>query len=117
MSTQTIVYACIIYYVFLAIGIGVIGSGGLLDSTVSYSNNPEIYSYSANTTDSMESPPSTSTFGVSKYFSHIWNFAINWNVDLGVGAWVWVIRLLFVYLPVLFTILAIVYSLPFMGGH
>ena len=112
MGTQSLVILVIFYFVFLGVGIQVIGASGLMDGSASISVNPAINSYTANATQTIEEAPVKSGF-----FTNLWNFAANWNVDLGVGAWVWLIRILFVYLPVTITLILFVYSLPFMGGH
>ena len=112
MGTQSLVILTIFYYVFMSIGIGVLGQSGLLDETASITTNPDVSAFSANETKSIDEEPVKTGF-----FTSLWNFAANWNVDLGVGAWVWLIRVLFVYLPVTITLILFVYSLPFMGGH
>ena len=114
MATQTWIYLLIIYFVSLSIMIGTIGQGGMLvDSDVSITTNPSITSYSVNQTN----VPEPTALGSTGFLKSVWDFAFNWNIDMGVGAWVWVIRAIFVYLPVLFTILAVIFALPFMGGH
>ena len=112
MGTQSLVILLIFYFVFMGIGIGVLGYSGLLDETASITTNPDVSGFTANSTQSRDEEPAKTGF-----FTSLWNFAANWNVDLGVGAWVWVIRVLFVYLPVTITFILFIYSLPFMGGH
>ena len=117
MSTQTWTYLLVGYFVYLAIIIGVLNNSGLMDGSVTSMTNPGIYDYNSNASVSLESPPSTSAFSSGGYLQAVWDFTLNWNIDLGIGVWMWVIRILFVYLPILALVLSVYYSLPFTGGH
>jgi len=117
MGTQTWTYLLIGYFVYLAVIIGVLDTSGLMDGSVTTTTNPDVYTYSANSSASLESPPSTSAFSSGGYLQAVWNFTLNWNIDLGIGAWMWIIRIFFVYLPILALVLSVYYSLPFTGGH
>ena len=119
MGTQTWTYLLIGYFVYLAVIIGVLNSSGMMGdgSVINTTTNPGIYDYSSNASASLESPPSTSAFSSGGYLQAVWDFTLNWNVDLNIGFWMWIIRILFVYLPILALVLSVYYSLPFTGGH
>jgi len=119
MGTQTWTYLLIGYFVYLAVIIGVLNSSGMMGdgSVINTTTNQDIFTYGANASETLESPPSTSAFSSGSYLQAVWDFTLNWNVDLNIGFWMWIIRIFFVYLPILALVLSVYYSLPFTGGH
>jgi len=112
MGSQAFTYALIAYFVIVSIFVGLLSYGGLLsDGSITVTQNEAINSYGPNTTYSTVIPDSASSWNVGTYITDLFGFFV-FGVELdGVGAFMWIIRLVFVYIPLLFLVLSIYYAI------
>lgn len=123
MGTQSIVNYLIVYYIFLiAISTLFYMSGFLGDESV-YIENPGIDGVLAsNVTDDLPSGDVGlfSSFSFSGWFKTLFSvFVFDLNMVGGSGLlaqYFWVIRILLVWLPGVFGVLSVYYSLPTVNG-
>jgi len=85
-------------------------AGMFEDSDITTTLNEDMHSFEttgANINTTI--PESTSVWDVADILKDIFGFFV-FGLDLGIGAWEWVIRLIFVYIPVLFFGLGIYFA-------
>lgn len=124
MGTQTVAIGLILY--FLGIGIFVTllsAAGAFSDSSVVYNNPAQIADMA--TPDYNESYVDTEAISGAKpwnigvWFKDIFSF-FAWDIhstDSGeLGQYFWLVRVLFVYLPMVLLIITIYYSMPTVSG-
>ena len=113
MGAQATLILWVLYFVLLGAIVQALGSARLLDETINIeANSPgKLYNDSLN----FDAPPSSATYSSKGFLGNLWDFAINWDVDLDMGAFIWVVRLFFVYIPLLLFSISIYFSLPFVS--
>lgn len=109
MATQTWTVLLTLYFLLLTIMLGVLDAAGILDDSIKYNTNPEIDSYTGNETYNAEQPGSSETWSFAGFLKTLWGFMV-FGLDLGIGQFMWVIRAIFVYLP-LFAYMVSIYLL------
>lgn len=116
MGAQIWTYTLLMYFLVLASFLGTLTQGEVLQNTnVRYVVNDEIRSTEYNETYSTDSPSSTNPWSFGEYISVLFGFFV-WGIDLGIGNWMWLVRLFFVYFPLTALLLSIYYSLPTVSG-
>jgi hypothetical protein len=117
MAAQEWIYGLTLYFVGIFIAITLFSiAGATSDVSVQGGYNPQQQG-GANFT----SMPTgvTSTLSIGTYFKDVFSFFV-FNISLPtdtlIGQYLWLIRVIFVYLPVLFLVIAVWFSLPTMGG-
>lgn len=111
MGSQTYIYSFVTYFLLITTFVGVLSQGGLFnDSDVSVTVPSDIHSFQTNGTNiNTTIPASTSVWGIGNVLKDVFGFFV-FGLDLGLGSWNWVVRLIFVYLPLLFFGLGIYFA-------
>ena len=119
MGTQTWIYSIIIYFTLIAAFLAVITP--VLDSSVTVDTSQMgLTKYAANDSVDLVQPESTSAWSVGKYLNVLFSFFV-WDND-GVldfnqsGIIQLIIKMFFVYLPLIMLFMGIYYSLPTVSG-
>lgn len=120
MGAQEWIYGLIIYFVGIFIVFTLFSIAGVFNQgqiNVEGGYNP-IQKGSSNYSDLPTGV--TSTFSIGKYFKDVFSFFV-FNISIGTENstlynYFWIIRVIFVYIPVTFLIIALWYSLPTIGG-
>jgi hypothetical protein len=116
MSAQDWVYGLIVYFVGIFIVFTLFSIAGVFNQgeiNVQGGYNPIL----KGSTNYSELPTGvTSTFSIGKYFKDVFSFFI-FNISIGTDdsilyQYFWIFRVIFVYIPVTFLVLAIWYSMP-----
>lgn len=114
MSVQTWTYALIGYFVMIGVFVSILSYGGVLGEN-SITTNDGVYNYEGNTT---VIPPDTTyadTWNIGIWLGDLFGFFV-FGINLDVGVWIWLIRTIFVYMPLTALILSIWYSMPTVSG-
>lgn len=120
MGTQEWIYGLTLYFVGISIIVSLFSLAGAFspgEFQTSGGYNPQ-QSGQANFSDMPTGV--TSTFSMGRFFKDVFNFFV-FNISIGndgslIYQYLWLIRIIFVYLPVTFLIIAVWYSLPTIGG-
>jgi hypothetical protein len=120
MGAQEWIYGLVIYFVGISIVISLFSIAGVLNPNQFHSSggyNPQQQGQ-ANFSDLPTGV--TSTFSMGKFFKDIFSFFV-FNISIGspgsiIYQYLWLIRIIFVYMPLTFLALAVWYSLPTVGG-
>jgi len=117
-NTHTWLYALILYFIGL-IAVTTLLAGAALDTDYNVAGTSNMYS-ELDQTINQTSVADESNIDIKDTFKFVWSF-FGWNVYFSEGdtiiKFLWLFRLLFVYLPLLALVAVIYYSLPFAGGH
>ena len=125
-STQSWTYGFIYYFVFVGIIVTLFSISGVFadnHDVVTPAEFGNTYGLDANTTrwDEGETTDTNElgSYSISTTFKDLFSFFV-FNISIynhsGLMAYLWLIRLLFVYLPLLMLSLSIYYSLPTVSG-
>lgn len=120
MGAQEWIYGLIIYFVGIFVLVTLFSLAGALspsDLSVTGGYNPMV---SGQVNGSDLPTGVTSTFSIGKWFKDVFSFFV-FNINIGQSnallyQYLWLIRVIFVYLPVTFLVLAVWYSLPTVGS-
>ena len=109
-NTANWIFLLIIYFVVVIIAVGCLSIGGVLDDSVNIATNSDVNSYEPDSDINVTIPASTSVWGIGSVISDVFGF-FTFGVDLGLGAWNWLITIIFVYLPLIMLTLIVYFSI------
>lgn len=120
-STQTWVYALIIYFLGLTVVVTLFGiANSFPNGEVTTAGVSGIYEAIDDTTNETNAYAQSGNIDWGETFKFVWSF-FGWNLYVNDGEvlmqYLWVVRIFLVYLPLLALVVSLFYSLPFIGGH
>ena len=109
-NTANWIFLLIIYFVVVIIAVGCLSIGGVLDDSVNIATNSDVNSYEPDSNINVTIPDSASVWGIGDVIKDVFGF-FTFGVDLGLGAWNWLITIIFVYLPLIMLTLIVYFSI------
>ena len=120
MAAQEWIYGLTLYFIGIAIVVSLFSLAGAFTPS-QFSTHGGYNPQQAGSANFSNLPTGvTSTFSMGKFFKDIFSFFV-FNISIGndgsiIYQYLWLIRIIFVYIPVTFLVIAIWYSLPTIGG-
>ena len=110
-STANWIFLLVIYFLVVIITVSCLSIGGILNPDIDIDTNSDVNSYSPNSSAiNVTIPSSTSVWGIGSIIGDVFGF-FTFGVDLGLGAWNWLVTLVFVYLPMIMLSLIVYFSI------
>lgn len=121
-STQSWTVGLLVYFVIMTVMVILFSASVAKDETIVFSGVSDVKNFDTNLNQSeLPTPSLTAVFNWGKFFKVFFGF---FGFDLGFYddnypnaiAYLWIFKILFIYLPLMALILSIYYSLPTVSG-